>query len=78
MPDIKGNSRTKDLVIPRQVTMYLIRELTKTPWMSIGEFLGGRDHSTIMYGVERMTAEASQQGKLGQDIANVRQLIEAE
>ena len=73
--DIKGKKRTKDLVIPRQVAMYLIKELTQTPYMTIGEFLGGRDHTTIMHGVEKINGEVSEMGKTRQDVANVKQTI---
>jgi len=76
--DIKGKRRTKELVLPRQVAMYLIKDLTKTPLMSIGEFLGGRDHTTIIYGVEKVEKESAYLGKLRQDISNVKQIIYAE
>ncbi len=71
-PDIKGKRRTKDLVIPRQVAMFLIKEMTDTPYMTIGDFLGGRDHTTIMHGVRTIESEVSKAGKIQQDIANVR------
>lgn len=75
--DIKGQKRTKDLVIPRQVAMYLIKDLTETPLMSIGEFLGGRDHTTIMHGVRRVGEDVSKLDKVRQDVANIKQLIYA-
>jgi len=52
--DVKGNRRTKDIVLPRQVTMYLIQNITKTPLMTIGDFLGGRDHTTVLYGTQKI------------------------
>ena len=73
--DIKGKKRTKDLVIPRQVAMFLIKELTETPYMTIGEFLGGRDHTTIMYGVDKINEELTEMGKTRQDVTNVKQMI---
>lgn len=73
--DLKGSRRTKELVIPRQVAMYLIKELTETPYMSIGEFLGGRDHTTIMHGVEKISEEIVHIAKTKQDIINVKQMI---
>ncbi|KKS28604.1 MAG: Chromosomal replication initiator protein DnaA [candidate division WWE3 bacterium GW2011_GWB1_42_117] len=72
VPDIKGKRRTKDLVIPRQVAMFLMKEMTDTPYMTIGDFLGGRDHTTIMYGVRTIEGEVSKAGKIQQDIVNVR------
>jgi chromosomal replication initiator protein len=73
--DLKGKKRTKDLVVPRQVTMYLIKEMTGTPYIAIGEFLGGRDHTTVMHGVDKIQNEVTEQGKVKQDITNVKQMI---
>ena len=55
--------------------MYLIKDLTKTPYMSIGDFLGGRDHTTIMHGVEKVTNEISAPTKTRQDVVNIKQII---
>ena len=76
--DVKGKRRTKEIVVPRQVAMYLIKEVTDMPFMSIGDFLGGRDHTTIMYGVEKIEGEIAHTGKVAQDVVNVKQLIFAD
>ncbi|MFH1648360.1 MAG: helix-turn-helix domain-containing protein, partial [Patescibacteria group bacterium] len=68
----------KEIVVPRQVAMYLIKEVTDMPFMSIGDFLGGRDHTTIMYGVEKIEGEIAHTGKIAQDVVNVKQLIFAD
>lgn len=73
--EVKGKRRTKDIVIPRQVAMYLIKELTDTPYITIGDFLGGRDHSTIMHGVDKIEKEKAESIKLRQDLENVKQII---
>lgn len=73
--DIKGRRRNKELVIPRQVAMYLMREITDMPLMTIGDFLGGRDHTTVMYGVDKIQSEIAETGKMTQDIVNVKQII---
>lgn len=75
IPDLKGKKRTKELVIPRQVAMYLLKEMTSTPFMAIGDLLGGRDHTTIMYGVEKIEGEVKQRGKITQDVVNVKQIL---
>lgn len=72
IPDIKGKKRTKELVIPRQVAMFLIKEMTGTPYMTIGDFLGGRDHTTIMHGVRTIEEEVQKSEKIKQDVANVK------
>lgn len=75
IPDVKGARRTKNLVIPRQVAMFLIYELTNTPFMSIGDFLGGRDHTTIMHGVKKIQEEIKEMNKMKQDVLNIKQFI---
>lgn len=73
--DLKGKRRTKEVVIPRQVAMYLLREMTGTPYMSIGEILGGRDHTTVMYGVEKIEEEILEAGRRRQEVNNIKQLL---
>ena len=48
--DIIGSKRNAEIVTPRQVTMYLCREITDTPYKAIGILLGNRDHSTVISG----------------------------
>lgn len=47
--DLKNKKRSKNLVTPRQIAMYLSRELTEMSLPEIGEFFGGKDHTTILY-----------------------------
>jgi len=46
--------RTKDLTVPRQVAMYLIKEILGTPLVQIGEVFGGRDHSTVIHSIRKV------------------------
>ncbi len=55
--DLKGNKRSASISVPRQIAMYLMRTLTETPLQAIGIILGGKDHSTIKYGVEKIEKE---------------------
>src|SRR3990167_9393898 len=75
IPDIKGERRTKDLVVPRHMTMYLIHNLTQAPYMGIGEFVGGRDHTTIMHGVRKVEEEILSSQKTKQDASNIKSII---
>ncbi len=52
---VKGKGRRRELVAPRQVAMYLIRELTTHSFPEIGRFFADRDHSTVMYAVQKVT-----------------------
>ena len=55
--DLSGNKRNSKIVIPRQVAMYLCREIISTPLKSIGKCLGNRDHTTVMHGIDKIEKE---------------------
>jgi chromosomal replication initiator protein len=57
--DIIGNKRSSKIVIPRQIAMYLCRELTGTSLKGIGKIIGNRDHTTVMHGIEKIENELS-------------------
>ena len=52
--DMYSKKRTRDIVVPRQVAMYLARELTNMSYPDIGKAFGGKDHSTVMYACEKI------------------------
>jgi chromosomal replication initiator protein len=52
--DLLGPRRQKELVLPRQISMFLIHQECKLPFEKIGQILGGRDHTTIMHGVGKI------------------------
>jgi chromosomal replication initiator protein len=52
--DLLGRSRSHDIALPRQVAMFLLREETNYSLPQIGETLGGRDHTTVMYGCDKV------------------------
>lgn len=62
MVDLTGPRRKKELVLPRQLAMFLLYEECKLPYERIGEVLGGRDHTTIMHGVDKIR-EAAQRDR---------------
>ncbi len=55
--DLTGRSRNKEVVLPRQVAMYLLREETDASLPQIGDLLGGRDHTTVMYAHDKITEQ---------------------
>lgn len=77
MDDIKGTRRTKDLVTPRHMAMYLIYDLTKTPYMTIAQVFSGRDHTSILHGIKKVEEELKTVGKTKQDVANILQTVYA-
>ena len=73
--DLKSNKRNADIANPRQITMYLIRTMTETPLKAIGIILGGKDHSTVKYGVEKITAELKTDETLSNTITIIKKKI---
>ena len=55
--DILSQKRSADIVYPRQIAMYLCKNMTDSPLDTIGSLLGGRDHSTIIHGIKKVTEE---------------------
>ncbi|MBQ4468441.1 MAG: chromosomal replication initiator protein DnaA [Firmicutes bacterium] len=58
--DIESSKRTNNIAFPRQVAMYLIRELTDSSFPKIGEMFGGRDHTTVKYACGKIEDELEQ------------------
>jgi chromosomal replication initiator protein len=73
--DIKGEKRNKKIAYPRQLSMYLIREMTNTKLEDIGEILGGRDHTTVMHGVKKIESSFSENSSIESDINNIKKMI---
>ena len=73
IPALQGRSRSKVIARPRQVAMYLIREETGESLPRIGAMLGGRDHTTILYGCERIADLIEKDTDLRRDIVTLRQ-----
>ncbi len=73
--DILGISRKKELVEPRQIAMYLLREELHSSFPAIGHELGGRDHTTAMHACSKISAQLVDNDKLKQDIALIKQRL---
>lgn len=76
LKEIAGNSRRKELVGPRQVAVYLIREELNASYPSIGQEMGGRDHTTAMHAYNKILKEVKENDneKLKQDLESIKQL----
>ena len=75
LKDLSGASRKKELVIPRQITMYLLREELSFSFPHIGQQLGGRDHTTAMHACTKIEEYLSKNEKIRNDVALLRQKI---
>lgn len=69
---LKGKGRRKELVVPRQVAMYLIRELTTHSFPEIGRFFSDRDHSTVMYAVQKVAEAIEEDSELDRIVRSLR------
>ncbi|WP_343084992.1 chromosomal replication initiator protein DnaA [Blautia producta] len=58
--DLTGNKRSSKIAFPRQIVMYLCRQMTETTLKIIGDSLGGRDHTTIMSGINKIEREVDE------------------
>ena len=68
-------ARNKELVQPRQVAMYLIRQETDASLLEIGNLLGGRDHTTVLHGIERIKDRLETEEQLRREIMSVREQL---
>ncbi|MCC6564120.1 chromosomal replication initiator protein DnaA [Candidatus Uhrbacteria bacterium] len=75
MDEILGKSRERRLAFPRQVAMYLLREEAKCSYPSIGDQVGGRDHTTAMHACEKITGLLKQDEQLKRDLTIIREKI---
>ena len=73
--DLKSSKRNSNIAIPRQIAMYLCRAMTDTPLKSIGIILGGRDHSTVSHGIDKITDELKGNDALNNTIDIIKKKI---
>ena len=72
---IMSKNRSSDIAKPRQIAMYLCKQMTSQPLDSIGQLLGGRDHSTIIHGVKKITSEYETDDVLRNTIDTIKKKI---
>ena len=69
---LSSKRRTKDLTVPRQVAMYLIKELLDTPLVQIGEVFGGRDHSTVIHSIRKVEDQIDKDEEFRDEVSKLR------
>ena len=74
--DLHAKKRTRELAFPRQIAMYLCRELTDTSLPQIGTCFGGRDHTTVIHAYDKISKERNEDSKLDNTIKELIQRIE--
>ncbi|KAF0218397.1 MAG: chromosomal replication initiator [Geobacteraceae bacterium] len=70
--ELKSEKRLKTLVVPRQIAIYLCRELTKASYPEIGEKFGGKDHSTIIHSVKKIDKQMTQDLEFKGTVENLK------
>ncbi len=70
--DILGKKRVKQIVMPRQIAMYLSRELTDSSLPKIGNEFGGKDHTTVLHAIDKIEAELKKDTDLQNDITKLK------
>jgi len=74
---LKGKQRKREILVPRQVAMYLMRELTTLSLNEIGQFFSGRDHSTVLNSIERISHLMSADAGLQRRVDDLRREMNA-
>jgi chromosomal replication initiator protein len=75
--DLTGRVRTKEIVIPRQILIYLLREEVDMPYKQIGAELGGRDHTTIMHDYNKIKDMILKNDVIHQEITQIKNKLYA-
>ena len=73
--DLLGRGRNKELVHPRQVVMYLAREELQLTLPQIGDAIGGRDHTTVIYGVDKITQLIGSDDGIRREVLAIRERL---
>ncbi|MEO8192294.1 MAG: chromosomal replication initiator protein DnaA [Gemmatimonadales bacterium] len=74
---LRSKTRTKTLTLPRQIAMFLTRELLGTQLMEIGNAFGGRDHSTVIHSIDKITGATQTDALFKTRVDKVRSVLEA-
>ncbi|MEI0737728.1 helix-turn-helix domain-containing protein [Paenibacillus sp. JTLBN-2024] len=75
--DFKARKRTKAIAFPRQIAMYLSRELTDHSLPKIGEAFGGRDHTTVIHAHEKIASVIRKDEEIQQTVAKLAEHIKS-
>ena len=75
LEDFTAKKRTRAIAFPRQIAMYLSRELTDSSLPKIGSEFGGRDHSTVIHAHEKISKQLKEDQNLQQDIQDIKSIL---
>jgi chromosomal replication initiator protein len=75
LTDLRAQNRTKAIAFPRQIAMYLSRQLTHASLSEVGRAFGGKDHTTVLHGVEKIQQMLQEDPKFKKTIDSITQSI---
>ena len=75
MDEMISKKRTSEVAKPRQIAMYLCKQMTDSPLEAIGSLLGGRDHSTIIHGANKVADEYKRNDEYKKQIDSIMKKI---
>jgi chromosomal replication initiator protein len=75
LEELRGAGRRKEVVIPRQIAMYLIREMTHASLPEIGQFFDGRDHTTVLYAIQKIQESIDTETTLQQALKSIKERL---
>jgi chromosomal replication initiator protein len=75
LEEMKGKRRDKHIVFPRQVAMFIIREETASSLPAIGQYFGGRDHTTVLHSYEKISTDLREDQRLQNDMRKIREYL---
>lgn len=73
--DIVGKKKSKDIVEPRMIAIYMISDMLELPLVSIGKIFGGRDHTTIMHARDKITDEMKHNRKTQTFVGEIKKML---
>src|SRR5699024_10056050 len=70
--DLKGKKRVRSIVVPRQIAMYLSRELTSASLPKIGQEFGGKDHTTVIHAYEKIEQALKKDADMKREVNDIK------
>jgi chromosomal replication initiator protein len=75
--NLKAKKRSRDIAHPRQVAMYLCREMTDTSLPQIGAFFGGRDHTTVIHACDKIGHDRETNVSVAREIKEIEERLKS-
>ncbi|HDL2527441.1 TPA: chromosomal replication initiator protein DnaA, partial [Enterococcus faecium] len=75
LKDLKGKKRVKSIVVPRQIAMYLARELTDNSLPKIGAEFGGKDHTTVIHAHEKIQQLMDSSVSMQNEVSEIKNFL---